>query len=282
MLALNESSVNELSGWADVLEQTIAQNNVRIIDRVMVVRKTGTTQDLAALMAGSRPGLLLIAGQQSKGRGRLGRVWLDRQGQGLAATFALDADLFDRPSLPIAAGLAVCQAIEPSLVSGVRVGLRWPNDLVEWLPDQKPGRKIAGVLIERRGPLMLVGVGINVSQNDPDWPEELASKAVSLAQLGSTVDRLNVAQNVLKQLDRTLHQPADTLAREWQSRNVLHRRRTAWHVNGPGGPQRLEGTIEHIDPASQITLKLDSGPSITLSTATASLLSVDAIEHQSL
>ncbi len=275
---MNEPPVTELSAWAENLEHAVQRLGVRIIDRVVVVRKTGTTQDLAALLAGSRPGLLLVAGQQSKGRGRLGRVWLDRKGLGLAATFALDPERFDQPSLPIAAGLAVCKALDSLLPRGARIGLRWPNDIVEVDRSGKPGRKIAGVLIERRGPLVLLGIGVNVSHQETDWPEILAAKAVSLAQLGSNADRLSVAHAVLEQLDHALHANVADMASEWRTRNVLEGRQTAWQVNG----ERVEGIVEHIDPASQITLKLNTGVTMKLQAAHASLLSVDGIEHQAL
>lgn len=275
---MNEQPVTELSAWAENLEHAVQRLGVRIIDRVVVVRKTGTTQDLAALLAGSRPGLLLVAGQQSKGRGRLGRVWLDRKGLGLAATFALDPERFDQPSLPIAAGLAACKAIESFVPQGARIGLRWPNDIVEVDRSGKPGRKIAGVLIERRGPLVLLGIGVNVSHQEADWPEILAAKAVSLSQLGSNTDRLSVAHAVLEQLDHALHANVSDMASEWRTRNVLEGRQTAWQVNG----ERVEGIVEHIDPASQITLKLVTGVTMKLQAAHASLLSVDGIEHQAL
>jgi len=109
---------------------------------------------------------LLVAEQQTSGRGRLGRVW--HSGAGLSLTFSLGLAL-NPPTwsgLPLAVGMALADALDPSAGdAAARIGLKWPNDL--WLMDAPGrGRKLGGVLIEtvavgeRR--MAVIGVGLNV------------------------------------------------------------------------------------------------------------------------
>jgi BirA family biotin operon repressor/biotin-[acetyl-CoA-carboxylase] ligase len=108
---------------------------------------------------------LLVAEQQTSGRGRMGRAW--RSGAGVSLTFSLALPL-QPPAwsgLSLAVGVALAEALDPAAGTAVRIGLKWPNDL--WLMDAPGrGRKLGGVLIEtvpvgeRR--MSVVGVGLNV------------------------------------------------------------------------------------------------------------------------
>ena len=94
-------------------------------------------------------GDVVVADQQTAGRGRFGRTWISPRG-GLYATMILSAD----PLISLKAGLAVVRSLRSV---GINAGLKWPNDvLVE-------GRKIAGVLVEKDGEHVLVGIGLNLT-----------------------------------------------------------------------------------------------------------------------
>jgi BirA family transcriptional regulator, biotin operon repressor / biotin---[acetyl-CoA-carboxylase] ligase len=110
---------------------------------------------------------LLVAEQQTSGRGRLGRVWQSSAGNSLTFSLALPLQPTAWSGLSLAVGVALAEALEPTAAGAARrLGLKWPNDL--WLMDAPGrGRKLGGVLIEtvavgeRR--MVVVGVGLNVT-----------------------------------------------------------------------------------------------------------------------
>ena len=111
---------------------------------------------------------LLVAEQQTQGRGRMGRQWLSAAGASLTFSLGLALAPLRWEGLSLAAGLALAQALEPLLPGQApRLLLKWPNDL--WLVDASgcgSGRKLGGVLVEttkRDGQhTCVVGVGLNV------------------------------------------------------------------------------------------------------------------------
>ena len=143
---------------------------------------------------GAPEGIVAVADVQTAGRGRLGRTWTAPPGASLLVTVLL------RPRRPelvtIAAGLAAVEACEE--VTGFRPRLKWPNDLVT------ERGKLAGLLAERDGDAVAMGMGLNVS-----WPAELPEELVGVAtalnrEVGHDVDREDVLQAWLVELGRRL------------------------------------------------------------------------------
>lgn len=125
-------------------------------------------------------GQWLIADRQSAGRGRAGRVWSDGFGNFMGSTVVRLRPSDPLPqTLALVAGLAVHDAV--TAVSGGIAGLmlKWPNDL---LVDEA---KLAGILLERQGEVVVVGVGVNLAQA----PEVPGRKTASLASVGVSVSR---------------------------------------------------------------------------------------------
>ncbi|NTW38411.1 MAG: biotin--[acetyl-CoA-carboxylase] ligase [Cellulomonadaceae bacterium] len=170
------------------------------LGRVVVVASTASTS--SDLVDGLRAGQdwpdrsVLVADHQTAGRGRAGRTWTTPAG------VAVTASLLSRPGVPVErlgwvpliGGLAVVEAI--AQVSGLAPVLKWPNDVLVPAPDEPevdgwgPFRKVAGVLgdlIPAPDPVVVLGIGINVSQDADELPVDSAS---SLALAGaSRVDR---------------------------------------------------------------------------------------------
>ncbi|MEO8389766.1 MAG: biotin--[acetyl-CoA-carboxylase] ligase [Polaromonas sp.] len=115
--------------------------------------------------------LLLVAEQQTAGRGRLGRQWQSRRGDSLTFSLGLPLAPADWSGLSLVAGISVAESLEP-LVPGQagkpRIGLKWPNDL--WLSTPEGERKLAGILVETASwegvRYVVIGIGINICAQD--------------------------------------------------------------------------------------------------------------------
>lgn len=119
---------------------------------------------------------LLVAEQQTRGRGRNGKAWQSIPGRSLTFSLALPMQVADWSGLSLAVGVALAQALDPATAgTAPRLMLKWPNDL--WLRDDtngpaNAGRKLGGVLIETTavpgGRFVVVGIGLNVLPQPPD------------------------------------------------------------------------------------------------------------------
>jgi BirA family biotin operon repressor/biotin-[acetyl-CoA-carboxylase] ligase len=142
-----------------------------------VVERTGSTND--DLVDGQGHGQVLVALEQTAGRGRLGRRWVSAPGDGLTFSVRLDVPGQVRAWgwIPLLAGVATADAVR---AAGARdIGLKWPNDVVGG------DGKVAGILSVREGSSAIVGIGINVDFAGPR-PDP---RAVSIAELGGRTDR---------------------------------------------------------------------------------------------
>lgn len=119
-------------------------------------------------------GDVFTADFQSSGRGRLDHRWLSPSGVNLLMSAVLDVKELEPQqvaTLPLAVGFALVKAL-PREIRGERVMLKWPNDVLIG------PRKVAGILCERHGDNVIVGIGINVKAQE--FPPEIASRATFL------------------------------------------------------------------------------------------------------
>jgi len=161
-----------------------------------------STRLLADAAAGAASGRVVAAELQTAGRGRRGRVW--RSGLARALTFSLlwrfSQGAAGLGGLSLAAGVGIARALERH---GLRIGLKWPNDLV-W-----SARKLGGILIEVTGDVLgpsaaVIGVGLNV-RLQPDERRRIDQPAADLAQAGGAgVARTELLASLLAELDATL------------------------------------------------------------------------------
>ncbi len=247
--------------WQQHLE--VLLGGVATAQRVMVVEECASTQDVAAEVAAGKPGLLVVAMRQSGGRGRLGRAWHHSE-KGLAATFVLPGEI-DSGRLSMVVGLAACTACAMAIGAPGRVGLRWPNDVVE---RAAAGRKVCGVLIEKRGGVHLVGIGVNVLQGEADWPEAVRGRACSLTQLGATTLLENIPAILALCLRDALAYEDEVLRGVWKSHDVLTARDRTFEHDG----RRVSGRVEMIEPTSEIVVRTPDGQLVRLPALTTSLV----------
>ncbi len=162
---------------------------MEIAKRTVKVESCSSTNDLAHEMAlrGEEEGTVIIAEEQTKGRGTKGRNWYSPRGMGLYFSVILRPRKRDLSFLPLAMGLAVKDALFESF--GLSVCLKWPNDLV------CSGKKVGGILCEasfKGNDLshVVLGIGLNLSHTQDDFPEECRDKATSLQlELAREIDR---------------------------------------------------------------------------------------------
>ena len=238
--------------WHDRL-QAVLDDADGPLRRVRVIRETGSTQDAARLLA-SVAGDVVVAWRQVAGRGRLGRGWEDPRAEGIAVTFVTGAAPAERLSLASAVGAA--EAAEKVL--GRPVGIKWPNDVVV------SRRKLAGVLTEVADGRALIGVGMNVRQTD--WPPELAGRAVSLAQLGARVDRLDVLVTLLRSMNTGLLLGEDDLVERFAVRDDLAGTEATFRCDN----STITGTVIRIDPLRGLLVRSSQGE-VYLPAATTSV-----------
>lgn len=230
----------------------------RIGKEIYYFSKIDSTNQYAKKLGeeGAPDGTIVIADEQTKGKGRSGRHWVTPPGSAIAFTILL------RPKLPPASismvtlvkGLAVCNAIRE--LYHLPVGIKWPNDVVI------DGRKICGILTEMSAEVdgvhyIVIGTGINT--NVDSFPDEIKDVATSLKiQLGRPVDRAEVLVRVIEffeeyyekfEEDGDLRRLQDTYNEELLNMNEGVR------VLDPKG--EYTGVALGIDPEGQLLVKRD-------------------------
>ncbi len=209
--------------------------------------------------AGEDSGLVLVTEHQTAGRGRLDRVWETPAGSSLTFSVLLQPDVpaSDWPWLPLLTGYAIQAALADRLPD---VALKWPNDVLVDAAGEGPGRKIAGILVERietdRGPMAVVGVGVNVDQTLDELP---VASATSIAlETGKPVDRSGLLGQVLGSLHglQGLLLDVDSLRGAYADVCVTLGRTVDVHL--PGGSVR-RGEALDIDTSGALVVGTEEG-----------------------
>lgn len=241
------------------------------LPRLHIHRRLTSTNDHARALAdqGAPHGTVVMAEEQTRGRGRRGREWSAPAGSSLLLSMVLRPRADGAETLlSLRLGLAAARAIERT--TAIRVGVKWPNDLVV------DGLKVAGILCEGAReagrPLhMVAGIGLNLSQRDDDWPDELRGLAASLeARAGAPVSRPELTGLLVREWLAAASSDEATLDSreldEFRHRDTLLGRPLAVDgqdagvgqgidpdgallVGAPGSPRRIiNGTIRTLDP----------------------------------
>jgi len=171
---------------------------------------TGSTNEVAFRRAqeGAVHGEVVIAEQQTRGKGRRGRAWVSPAGLNLYLSAILRPELPPQraPELTLVAAVALAEALREA---GARAFIKWPNDV------QVEGLKIAGILTElsaepERVHFVVLGIGVNLNVRQADFPPELAGMATSLWDArGAKVPRALFTAALLSRLEEWLDVHAD-------------------------------------------------------------------------
>lgn len=228
--------------------------------RVVYSTSTASTQDIARREAdeGAPEGTIIIAEEQTAGRGRLGRSWVSPAGKNLYLTLLLRPDLPRLRILGMATPLAALSAIKS--VSGLEPALKWPNDVL------LSGRKLAGVLIDSElsgGEVKyaLAGVGVNVNLDIEEVPE-VSSIATSIKrEFGRAVSREDVLAALLNEFETLyLHTTPSGIRLAWRDRLETLGRQVTVTFRGSSH----EGMAEDITPEGSLILRRSDGSKLVV------------------
>lgn len=225
-----------------------------------------STNDLAARLAerGGPDGAIILADQQTSGRGRSGHTWFSPPGAGLYVSVIVRGDTAgpegDWPRwLTLATGVAMAEGLHAA--SGLPVSIKWPNDLVMAPSGAVRGsRKLGGILAEARadaGRLTYVVVGFGVNVQRSAFPPEISARATSLEdELGRAVDRGAVLTALLRRfatwLDRLRAGRTSEVVTRWCALAV-GATGTSVEWFGDGGPRR--GVTAGVDPEGALLVR---------------------------
>jgi len=232
-------------------------------EAVHLFGKVGSTNEVARRLAeeDAPGGTIVLAREQTAGKGRHGRSWYSPAGPGVYLTMVFRPATVPNPVLlPVLAGLGLARELDRAF-GGLDPTLQWPNDL------QAGGGKFGGVLAEATWSdgevrYLLAGVGVNLSEPGEDAPAEVREVATSLEQvLEDDVDPLEAADAVVAGLESYLTDPPSRLDEDMlelvDRYDGLRDRRV--DVRLPDAEEPLPGVCVGIAPDGRLLFRPDRG-----------------------
>jgi len=207
--------------------------------------------------AGAKEGTVIIAEQQSAGRGRLGRTW-HTVGDALALSIILRPPLSPEqvPQLSLLTAVALQQALS-QYCNDIRI--KWPNDLLIH------GAKVSGILTEMRAEpglvhAVIVGIGINIKAPEHGWPQDILQTVIDLqSQHTKPISRLQCAASVLKSMDdwyvTYLKKGFAPIRDAWWQAHAASGQRVRVH----DGKTYIEGIAQALDDDGALLLSTSNG-----------------------
>jgi BirA family biotin operon repressor/biotin-[acetyl-CoA-carboxylase] ligase len=257
------SSGYQLQKLPDILAPGLVKLEVgegRIGHRILHYFRTDSTNRVAMALAAkdAAHGTVVVAEEQTAGRGRLGRAWYSEKSSGIYVSVILRPPLAPSaaPMLTLMAGLAVHAAIRTA--TGLQADIRWPNDVLVG------GKKVCGVLTEMNAEIdrlyaVVIGIGINV--NHREWPDELKSIATSLRiESGKPVARALILATLLKELERCyqifLRDGGEAIAAQWSAASSFAQGKTVRVLTGTG---QYQAVTAGLDPRGALRVRRSDG-----------------------
>jgi BirA family biotin operon repressor/biotin-[acetyl-CoA-carboxylase] ligase len=222
--------------------------------------RTDSTNTAAFNLAqqGAEHGTVVVAEEQTAGRGRLGRTWYSEKSSGIYVSIILRPPFSPTaaPILTLMAGVATQRAL--SATTGLSVDIRWPNDLLV------NGKKVAGLLTEMNAELgrlhaVVLGIGINV--NHREMPGELKPVATSLRiESQRSWSRVQIFIALLKELERHYHllleKGSAAIAERWAAASTYAHGKRIRILTGEA--ESLATTVG-LDPSGALRVRYDDG-----------------------
>jgi BirA family biotin operon repressor/biotin-[acetyl-CoA-carboxylase] ligase len=227
--------------------------------------KTDSTNRVALELghAGEPEGAVVLAEEQTAGRGRAGRVWHSDRAVGIYVTVLLRPRLapVQAPLLTMMAGLSARSAVQA--VTGLTADLKWPNDLL------LNGKKTGGILTEMHaepGQIRFVIVGIGLNVNQEKLPGTLADTATSLrVETGKTQSRMEVLVRLLREFEndynRFLREGVESVVARFEEVSTYAKGK---RVRVTNGMESYVGTTAGLGPEGLLQVERDDGKVMTV------------------
>ncbi|HLZ14295.1 MAG TPA: biotin--[acetyl-CoA-carboxylase] ligase [Candidatus Acidoferrum sp.] len=208
-------------------------------------------------------GTVVLAEEQTAGRGRAGRAWHSERGTGIYVTLLLRPKIspVQAPLLTMMAGLSARAAIQAQ--TELTVDLKWPNDLM------LAGKKLGGILTEMHAEpsqvrFVIVGIGINVNQEK--LPAELMAIGTSLrAQAGRAQSRMELLVRLLREFEndynRFLREGAASVTQRFEAVSSYARGK---RVNVASGSENYSGITAGLSPEGLLRVEREGGNIVTV------------------
>jgi|GEM_PF-522090 BirA family biotin operon repressor/biotin-[acetyl-CoA-carboxylase] ligase len=232
---------------------------------VIVLDSVDSTNSIALSIGrkGGASGTVVIAREQRKGRGRMGRGWFSPKGKGLYMSILLrpEIEAGELPKISLIAALSMASSLEKL---GVSASIRWPNDIMA------RGRKIGGVLIEAEDGFVVVGFGVNTGLKAKDMPPEIKERATSIVEeIGIEPNAFLLAESIIDGFERLYRDFVEDV-HGWD--RILSRIKGVMDVLGhrvevTTGTERIEGVADSLGPSGELVIVQDDGRKFMISSA---------------
>jgi len=222
----------------------------------------GSTNDeaLAWAATGADDFSLVVADEQTQGRGRLDRKWLTPKGSAIAMSLILRPTAPMRSHLSRTVGLAALSVADACLTLGLSPKIKWPNDIL------LDGKKVAGILVEtvwsgEDADSLVIGVGVNVSMSAVPPVELLTFPAASLEDmLGTAPEREDVIFQVLNNILRWREQVGtDGFITAWEEKLAFRGETVQIHA---GGDASRQGVLDGLESDGSLRLRDEHDKSV--------------------
>ena len=229
---------------------------------VLSYKKIDSTNDSAYALAegGIAEGTVVIAEEQTKGKGRHGRKWESPPKSGVYMSCVIRPEMAPNEiaKITLVAAVAIAKAVRR--FTGLEAMIKWPNDILV------NGRKVCGILTEMKAEqdsicFIILGIGINVNAPIADLPKGASSLKEELRRLSKreNLSRVELTKKVLESLEeeyfRLRTKGFKPIIEEWRSLSALPGAKIK--VLLPG--RTIEGEAHDIDSDGSLVLRLDSG-----------------------
>jgi BirA family biotin operon repressor/biotin-[acetyl-CoA-carboxylase] ligase len=232
---------------------------------IIYLEEVDSTNSYAISLAeeGYPEGTVVVADAQTKGRGRLGRIWYSPPGKNLYLSIIIRPSIIlkELPLLTLMAATATAEAIREETT--IPVSIKWPNDLM--VPFNDGYRKVGGILSEARlsagkVEFAIIGIGLNVNTLIDDLSLEIIDSAASLRMVSEgEIDRIRLLNHILKRFDHYYRRLLNG-----DRKRVVDRCRGLSLTPGRDvvvftGQERLVGMAEEIDDEGHLIVRMPDG-----------------------